>query len=346
MRSAHPSTSDGQAEGVRPYLLWLIWVPWLFFLVSPVALLLAAPSSPQKVFDLGAMALFIGLYLWITWHEAWRLTRETPTRDVPTWKEWAPIAVMLLLSVALILIEGSAALGSLIYVSAALCGRLMGWRAAAAILGLPLLGVALGAITRTPLSESGQIFFIVPAVGAFVYFFGRAVRTNQELRRARQEIARLAVSEERLRFARDLHDLLGHTLSLITLKSELARRLVSAAPEQAAIEIGDIETAARKALIEVREAVSGYRQPTLQNELNGASELLAAAGIAFTRQGAPPSLSASAEATLSWVVREGVTNVIRHSQARSCAHLLCAAGWQRPRRGTRRWRRQRRCAAR
>ncbi|HEY7850653.1 MAG TPA: sensor histidine kinase, partial [Ktedonobacterales bacterium] len=322
MRTAHTAHSDRQAEGISPYLLWLIWIPWLGFLATPVGAILALPPSPQRVIDLGSIAFFIGLYLWITWHEAWRLTRETPMRDVPMWQEWGPIALMLLLSVTMTLIEGGAALGSLIYVSAALCGRLTGWRAVAAVVGLPLLGVLLSVVTHTPLSESGQIFFIVPAVGAFVYYFGRAVRTNQELRRARQEIARLAVSEERLRFARDLHDLLGHTLSLITLKSELARRLVAVAPEQAAVEIGDIETAARQALIEVREAVSGYRQPTLQSELSGARELLAAAGIAFTQRGVAPPLAPGAEAALSWAVREGVTNVIRHSQARSCVITL------------------------
>jgi two-component system sensor histidine kinase DesK len=305
-------------QSYSPYLLWLIWIFWLFFLAQPISAILALPPSPQKVVDLCGMALFIGLYLWITWHEAWRLTRATPTRDASIWMEWGPIGVMLLLSVVMTLIAGETALGSLIYVSAALCGRLSAWRAVGAVVGLTLLAILLGAIIGAPFSATGQLFFIVPAVGSFVYFFGHAVRTNQELRRARQEIARLAVSEERLRFARDLHDLLGHTLSLITLKSELARRLVGVAPEQAVIEIGDIETAARQALVEVREAVSGYRQPTLHSELSGARELLAAAGIACEQQGEPSQLAPAAEAALSWAVREGVTNVIRHSQARSC----------------------------
>jgi two-component system sensor histidine kinase DesK len=191
---------------------------------------------------------------------------------------------------------------------------------------MTLFATAVGVLSGAPISAFGQILIIIPAVGSFVYFLSRAVRTNQELRRARQEIARLAVSDERLRFARDLHDLLGHTLSLIALKSELARRLVSASPEQAATEIGDIETAARQALVEVREAVTGYRRATLENELNAAQELLAAAGIAFTQQGEPPPLTSSAKAALAWAVREGVTNVIRHSQARSCGVTLTRRG--------------------
>ncbi len=150
-------------------------------------------------------------------------------------------------------------------------------------------------------------------------------QTSRELRSAREEIARLAVTNERLRIARDLHDLLGHNLSLIALKSELARRLLTVAPERAATEISDIETVARTTLQEVREAVASYRQPTLASELQGAQEILAAAGIAYRYEGDAEiiaTLPASIEAALSWVVREGVTNVIRHSRAHHCTIRL------------------------
>ncbi len=319
--------APAQDQSYSPYLLWIIWLFWLFFLVQPVDALLAAPPSLAKALSLLGMALFFVLYFWITWQNAWRLTRATPTSESASrWREWGPIAALLALAIAMTLAEGQSALGSLIYVSAALCARLETWRAVLGALGLTLLGVALAAVKDIPLSASAQIFFIIPAVGSFVYFFGHAIRTNQELRRARQEIARLAVSEERLRFARDLHDLLGHTLSLIALKSELARRLVSAAPEQATSEIGDIETAARQALTEVREAVAAYRLPTLPGELRGAGELLAAAGIAYRQRGEAPPLAPAAEATLAWAVREGVTNVIRHSHARVCDITLSVEG--------------------
>ncbi len=149
----------------------------------------------------------------------------------------------------------------------------------------------------------------------------RSVATERELRAAREEIAGLAVMTERLRIARDLHDLLGHNLSLIALKSELARRLLSGSPERAALEISDVENVARTTLEEVREAVTNYRQPTLANELRAASEILAAAGIAYHYQnvaGNTEALSTQLEAVLSWAVREGVTNVIRHSRAHQC----------------------------
>jgi two-component system sensor histidine kinase DesK len=147
-----------------------------------------------------------------------------------------------------------------------------------------------------------------------------------QLRVAREELARLAVAEQRLRFARDLHDLLGHSLSMIVLKSELAGRLLPQAPQRAEAEVRDIEVSARSALRQVREAVAGYRQPTLRSELAAAREVLAAAGIAaHVEDGAPP-LPAAVDTLLAWAVREGVTNVVRHSRARTCAIRVAADG--------------------
>jgi len=121
-----------------------------------------------------------------------------------------------------------------------------------------------------------------------------------------------------LRLARDLHDLLGHSLSLITLKSELAGRLVAKESTRAAQEIREIELAARQTLREVREAVAGYRQPRLLSELDSARQLLQAAGIECSIEQAAGELPPSIDAVLAWTVREGVTNVIRHSKARRC----------------------------
>jgi two-component system sensor histidine kinase DesK len=126
------------------------------------------------------------------------------------------------------------------------------------------------------------------------------------------------VIEERLRVARDLHDLLGHTLSLITLKSELAGRLIQRDPARAAQEIHEVERVARQTLREVREAVAGYRQPGLLSELDGARQLLEAAGIACQIANMAGVLPPATDAVLAWTVREGVTNVIRHSRARHC----------------------------
>jgi two-component system sensor histidine kinase DesK len=139
---------------------------------------------------------------------------------------------------------------------------------------------------------------------------------NEELSRARAELARMAVAEERERFARDLHDLLGHSLSVIALKAELAGRLLPGRADEAAGEIAELEVVARGALSEVRDAVSGYRQPTLDDELAGARVALSAAGIRADVVRSPTELDPSVEGVLAWAVREGATNVIRHSHAR------------------------------
>jgi two-component system sensor histidine kinase DesK len=146
----------------------------------------------------------------------------------------------------------------------------------------------------------------------------RLASTLRDLHAARGELAHQAVMAERLRLARDLHDLLGHNLSLIALKSELAGRVIEADPARAAQEIRDVEQAARLALRDVREAVAGYRQPTLHAELDAARQLLAAAGIEVTIEAHVAGLDPATDAMLAWAVREGVTNVIRHSRASHC----------------------------
>ncbi|WP_407289214.1 sensor histidine kinase [Streptomyces sp. BP-8] len=142
--------------------------------------------------------------------------------------------------------------------------------------------------------------------------------TIQELNATRQELARSAVEKERLRFSRDLHDLLGHTLSVVVVKAEAVRRLAPRNLDAALAQAADIEAVGRQALTEIREAVSGYREGSLSTELDRARSALEAAGIEpFVRQAGPP-LSSQTGALLGWVVREGVTNTVRHSGATRC----------------------------
>jgi two-component system, NarL family, sensor histidine kinase DesK len=161
--------------------------------------------------------------------------------------------------------------------------------------------------------------------GFFSLAMRRRVLLIQELRAAQGEVARLAaadaVIDERLRFARDLHDLLGHSLSVIALKAELARRRLERDGErdQAQAEIHDIEQIARRALEEVREAVSGYRTRSLAMELERARAVLEAAGVVVTTRAAPAALPHDVDDLLAWVVREAATNIVRHSRARHAA---------------------------
>jgi signal transduction histidine kinase len=138
------------------------------------------------------------------------------------------------------------------------------------------------------------------------------------LRRQRGEIARLAVSEERLRFARDLHDVLGRSLTLMAIKSDLAGRLLPGDTEAATREINEVQRVAREALRDVRQAVVGYRQPSLAVELAGARSALEEAGIACQLQQNVGNLPEQIDSLFAWAVREGVTNVIRHSGAAHC----------------------------
>ena len=116
-----------------------------------------------------------------------------------------------------------------------------------------------------------------------------------------------------MRIARDLHDTLGHSLSVITLKSELAGRLLPSQPERARQEIADVERVSREALASVRETVSGYRRPTLDSELAEVRSSLAAAGIELSVERGPVALPPAVESVLAWAVREGSTNILRHS---------------------------------
>ena len=160
--------------------------------------------------------------------------------------------------------------------------------------------------------------FITVTVVVSLFGITRQIMANQKLRAAQQTIASLAAAEERARLARDLHDVLGHSLTVVAVKSELAGRLVELDPTRAVAEIADIESLARTALADLRAAVTSYREMSLDSELRAARTALEAAGI---EPHLPPDGTAVADdlrPLFGWVVREGVTNVIRHSRASGC----------------------------
>jgi two-component system sensor histidine kinase DesK len=148
----------------------------------------------------------------------------------------------------------------------------------------------------------------------------------RQLHNARAELAQAAVAEERLRFARDLHELLGHTLTLIVVKAQVVRRLAATDPVAAGAAGADIEQIGRKALVEVREAVTGYRERGFSDELDGARSALYGAGIDVSIETAGTPLPAIVDSVFGWAVREGTTNVIRHSGARHCVIAVRRAG--------------------
>ncbi|MCX6628396.1 MAG: sensor histidine kinase [Candidatus Solibacter sp.] len=155
-------------------------------------------------------------------------------------------------------------------------------------------------------------------VGSVVVQYAQRKRLSDRLLAAQAQAEHLAKVAERERIARDLHDLLGHTLSVIVLKSELASRLSATQPERAAEEIGDVERIAREALAQVRAAVRGYRSAGFESELRQARDALETAGIAVQAQVERPQLSAMQESVLAMALREAVTNIVRHAHATIC----------------------------
>ena len=215
--------------------------------------------------------------------------------------------------------------------------------AAAAYVGRPrlVLRVLLGilavltlAFVLSPLPLPDRLwmfvwpFLFAPMIAALNTFQAERSRSNAKLLMAQEEIERLATIAERERIARDLHDLLGHTLSVITLKAELAAKLVQHDPARASHEMRDVERISRDALSEVRSAVRGYRAQGLEGELVSARVMLETAQITFDYYAEPLTLSPAQEATLSLALREAVTNVVRHAGASRCAVRLRQDGAQ------------------
>lgn len=160
--------------------------------------------------------------------------------------------------------------------------------------------------------------FVAIAVGSGNLVAAQRMRANKRLDLAHEQIAHLAKLAERERIARDLHDVLGHTLSVVVLKSELAGKMMDRDPDRARAEIGEVEQIARKALGEVREAIRGYRSEGLAAEIDRARKILDAAGVALECEGKPPLFAPAEETVLSLIVREAITNVVRHAQASHC----------------------------
>ena len=223
------------------------------------------------------------------------------------------------LTVALTPLLSLRALTALVLVSAAAASGLTAsiGRASAGAYGLLLI------------AASWQYTFIVGIGVLTCRGSAWTLRIMSELDRSRTEHARLSVAEERLRFARDLHDVLGRNLSLIAVQSELAAELARRGDQDAAGQMLQVRQVAHESLREMRAVVSGYRTADLGTELAGAQDVLRSAGMSCRVIGDAAGLPADVQAALGWVVREGTTNIIRHSDATACTielHILDSPG--------------------
>src|SRR5260370_21085870 len=178
-------------------------------------------------------------------------------------------------------------------------------------------------VNLTALLVTASVMIIVGPTNTFI---ARQKRSDTKLRMAHEEIEQLAAVAERERIARDLHDVLGHTLSVIVLKAELAGRLIDRDPQRAAQEIADVEKTARTALSEVRAAIGGYRSQGLPAEMELGRNTLQAAGVPLACESPLPQLHAAEETVLCLAVREAVTNIVRHAQATHCRMRFTASG--------------------
>lgn len=304
--------NDGRSEAVRKVVVSIFLA---VILLQPAVHLLSSARSGLEWFQLSGALTLTGVVLW--------QVTSAKVSDLRT--QWPSLLITLALAIALFVVGGPGWLAAPA-VAAAMCGRYSRTPVPAVIGAVACsgAGVILVAVHHVRSGDIFAVLVIAPLAALFSYSASRRVETMNMLRRTRAELARAAVAEERLRIARDLHDLLGHSLSLITLKAELAGRVIGTDPDRAAREIGELECVARRSLADVREAVAGFRQPDLAAELAAARQMLDTAGITARIDATTNDLPQEVDAALAWTVREGTTNVVRHSRATHVSILVAA----------------------
>ncbi len=285
---------------------WLLYL--LFWFIAPVE----EPSEKAWILLVLAFSVFLPLYI-LT-----HCSRSLATR------QWATLATTVL-AIVYVPINLSA-FGIYIFIASALPELVTTPAGTYRLLALECSIILLQAFIGHFPSWEWSIACGISAVTAInVQNLHTQRKADAKLRMAHDEIEQLAKTAERERIARDLHDVLGHTLSLISIKSELAARLLPTNPERTAQELAEIQTTARRALAEVRQTVSGYRAQGLAAEIAQAAAALAASGVTLTSSPEKmPRLPAQQEASLALILREAVTNIVRHAGAHSCVISITA----------------------
>ncbi|WP_051366594.1 sensor histidine kinase [Hamadaea tsunoensis] len=300
-------------------LVGLIWSGvWAFPLVSQADDVVRATSAPWLALPL--FVAYLALYLFVVM-KGFARRELLPSRiEILALFFFAALGV----SLALGFTGGTntGALVTLLYVGVAGMATFPAPAAYYWLAGTVVIMVVIGVARHDTFDDIGSVVFNAVLAAALVMVVRNMIRLIRELDSTRTRLAQSAVEQERLRFARDLHDLLGHTLSLIVVKAEVARRLAERDPAATAREAGEIEQIGRKALAEVREAVTGYRERCFSEELENARGALADAGVEVVVRRVAADLPADVDQAFAWVVREATTNVIKHSGARTCRIML------------------------
>ena len=298
---------------------WLAAGVWLFYLSQPFEEIIHRQGT-TRVLGLVTLSLFalsyLGFFGWVRWV-------GLGAGGMPTWQRLLYLGGMLALCLLMLPAAGQQALTCLVYISA-VAMMAVDLRIAIGIVALLLGGAELSMRIVPGWTDDGSYGFAIFLGALAVFGMRRAIQRSLELNAARKDMAELAVQEERNRFARDLHDILGHSLTVITVKAELAGKLIAANPARAAAEVADVESLARAALADVRAAVAGYRELSLAGELVSARAALQAAEIKADLPTAVDEVPEENRELFAWMVREGVTNVVRHSGAKRCTIRISA----------------------
>ncbi|MER7704929.1 histidine kinase [Kitasatospora sp. NPDC097605] len=326
-RASFMNVPGAPVETRRQLLVKVSWMLlWMIYLAYPVGNLLhGGHGTGARVLGWTCLAAFVGGYVLLVVFRSLAGMRPRACRVI--------VATMVALAVASAFVLGDAFLTLFIYASVCVAIITPARYALRALLAMAALTAGVGLLTHADIDNVWTFTLSAFLSGAAMTGLQRLVATMRELREARAAVAHLAASEERLRLARDLHDLLGHSLSLITLKSELAGRFMDAGKDEAArAQVADIENVARQSLIDVREAVTGFRRPTLPVELAAARTALAAAQVSL--EAAPelldawPGLAPEEAGALAWALREAVTNVVRHGEGATVCTVRADETWE------------------
>jgi two-component system sensor histidine kinase DesK len=312
-----PAEQDPALDGLLPSSRWrrygwMFAAIWLVYLAQPASTVWDRQDPVRRYLGLATLIAFAAVFI-VTFAQS----RRRADRQVPR-----AFGVAALVTEAALIGFGYYSIGGdasalLIYLSV-MAVFLLPIRA-----GWAVVAVAIVASVAVPAMRGwqpdGSLAFQIFVSSLASFGVVQLIQRNMQLAAARNELTRLALADERNRFARDLHDILGHSLTVVAVKAELAGRLASLDPARAEAEIGDVERIARQALADVRAAAGGYHEVTLDRELASARTALAAAGIEADLPGHDISgIPRLRQELFGWAVREGVTNVIRHSAATRC----------------------------
>ncbi|MDN5854182.1 MAG: sensor histidine kinase [Actinomycetia bacterium] len=305
-------------DGRPPAFRWLGIGVWLVYLAPLADRLLNDADGLRRPLGLVALAVFVVVYLVAL--GARRTFRAYPADVADLATRWGYVAGMLGCTVAMIPGGGDEALTSLVFVTAAAMGTLPvrhGW---AVLITLFVVTELAGRLVHG-WDEEGNGLAIVLA-GCAVWGFRMAFMRQRRLVEAERELSAHALEEERTRIARDLHDILGHSLTVISVKTELAERMLDIDPGRTRAELLELERLTRDALADVRSTTAGLRGVSLPGEIAAAREALESAGIEAELPTVADEVPSRWRELFAWTIREAVTNVVRHSAADNCTVTL------------------------